>query len=245
MSTMENTLKNIFLEAAKVFGKEQSEKLLIEAFPIVQKPAKEEKKKSEDKKKSEEDKSEKRIGRMTAAIANKLKAELVKVGVKFTDNEKKELDKFKKEFASYVNELTNDDFTSKGLEKHMEDFAKLNSPTSAAPVEVEKPKVESATTPISAGPSNVAHVEDLSLKELQSVEMIATPDKFVGVFWDGDKGRWIRGPEQDDDEDLTEKKFKGKTYGIGDKTGRVYELTDNKDIFVGFAGVGAFKDLKL
>lgn len=238
MSNIETTLKVIFLEAAKVFGKEQSEKLLIEAFPIVAKPVKEEKK--------TEDKTEKRIGRMTATIANKLKAELVKVGVKFTDNEKKELDKFKKEFTSYVNDLTNDDFTSKGLEKHMEDFAKLKIPTSAAPAEEKKPKIESGTTtPFSAGPSNVAHVEDLSLKELQSVEMIATPDKFVGVFWDGDKGRWIRGPEQDDDEDLTEKKFKGKTYGIGDKTGRVYELTDNKDIFVGFVGVGAFKDLKL
>jgi hypothetical protein len=84
MSNIETTLKVIFLEAAKVFGKEQSEKLLIEAFPIVKKPVKEEKK--------TEDKTEKRIGRMTATIANKLKAELVKVGVKFTDNEKKELD---------------------------------------------------------------------------------------------------------------------------------------------------------
>ena len=233
MSTMENTLKTIFVEAAKVFGKEQSEKFLIEAFPIVEKPVKEEKKKSEDK-------SEKRIGRMTAAIANKLKAELVSVGVKFSDNEKKELEKFKKEFTSYVNVLTNDDFTSKGLEKHMEDFAKLNIPSS---VEEEKPKLESEKSDISAGPSNAAPIKDLTLKELQSIEMISTPEKFVGIYWDGDNGGWVRGPQSEDDEG-TDKKFNGKTYTIGE-SGRVYEQTKKGDVFVGFVGVGAFKELKL
>jgi len=50
--------------------------------------------------------------------------------------------------------------------------------------------------------------------------------------------------EEDADEDLEEISFKKKTYVVGLRTKRVYEPTDDKDTFVGFLGIGEFKDMK-
>jgi hypothetical protein len=282
MANMQTTLETIFMEAAKVFGKTDAEKLLTKVFEN-EKPVKEEKKK-EEKPKTE---TTKRISRMTPTLANQLKAELIKVGMTISDDDKKEFDKLKKEFVAHVDGLTDDDFTAKGLADHMRDFANLKKP---APVEkkeeaaAEKPKkgkakkedpppekkeeVEKAPAEkpkkgkaaaaekktlweemnevkAPAPPSNAATIQDLTLEELQGIEMIATPEGGpIGVYWDADDGRWVRGPNQDDDEDLVEKKFKGKSYAIGETTGRIYETTDDRDVFVGFAGVGAFREFK-
>lgn len=261
MADFQKTLEHIFTEAAKVFGKDESQNLLNKIFEapttkVIETKVVEKKKKSAKEEttkavevkveKKKEEKTTKRIGKMTKTIASKLKAELVKVGVVFSDNEEKELSNFKKKLSSYLDELTNDDFTVKGLERHMEDFAHLNKPASATTTVVAKVEKQQ---PVLAGPSNAANITDLTLEELQKIEYIVTADGGPkDVYWDGDykpSGRWVRGPEQDDDEDLTEKKFNGKTYGIGDNTGRVYELTDNKDIFVGYSGVGAFAQMKV
>jgi hypothetical protein len=263
MANVKQTLEDIFMKAAEVFGKDESEKLLTKVFKET---------KAEEKANTkEEEKSNKRISRMTPTLANKLKAELVKAGTTFSNDdktEKKEFDKFKKEFTSYVEDLTNDDFTAKGLEKHMEDFANSKKPVvvnntavekeetapapAPAPAKVEKKQRKKATEKLDVevkappGPTNAANIETLTLEKLQSIEMIATPnDGPIGVYWDAVDGRWVRGPDQDDDEDMTEKNFQGKTYAIGDKTGRVYEVTDDRDIFAGFVGLGAFKELKV
>lgn len=275
---MQTTLETIFMEAAKVFSKADAEKLLNKVFE-TEKPVKEEKK----PKKADAPKTEttKRISRMTPTLANQLKAELIKVGMTISDDDKKEFDKMKKEFVAHVDGLTDDDFTAKGLADHMRDFANLKKP---APVEkkeeapAEKPKkgkakkedppAEKKEEPKKGKaaaadkkkktmweemnevkapppPSNAATIDDLTLEELQGIEMLATPEGGpMGVYWDADDGRWVRGPIQDDDEDLVEKKFKGKAYAIGETTGRIYETTDDRDVFVGFAGVGAFRDLK-
>ena len=244
MADVQKTLEVIFIEAAKVFGKEKSKKMIEELTETTTKAEKKESKPKEE--------SSKRISRMTPTLANKLKAELVKASVTFSNDEKeekKQFDKFKKDFATYVEELTNDDFTAKPLDKHMEDFANTKKPaetTTVAPAKVAKPKKapKKESTSVPSGPSNVAVIHDVSLEELHAIEMIATPaDGPIGVYWDADDGRWVRGPKQDDDEDMTEKTFEGKTYAIGDTTGRVYEVTDNKDIFVGYIGIGNFKDL--
>lgn len=278
MANIQTTLETIFMEAAKVFGKTDAEKLLNKVFDSEkEKPKKEEKPKTE---------NTKRISRMTPTLANQLKAELIKVGLTFADDDKKEFDKIKKEFVAHVDGLTDDDFTAKGLADHMRDFANLKNPApeeeKPAPVE-EKPKKGKAKPPAEkkeeekpkkgkaakkedpppaaaekkklwdemnevkapAPPSNAANIHNLTLKELQGIEMLAVPEGGpMGVYWDADDGRWVRGPEQDDDEDLVEKKFKGKTYAIGETTGRIYETTDDRDVFVGFAGVGAFHELK-
>jgi hypothetical protein len=275
MEDIQKTLEVIFTEAVKVFGKDKSQSLLDKLFEntttkVIETAVVETKKKSTkvEKKKSvkeetakvdeteadktetvkaEESKSTKRIGRMTKLYMSKLKASLIDQGVVFTDNEEKELESYKKKFTSYIEGLDNESFKNKkgGIEKHIEDFAKIHKPasTTTTTVSVEEEKSNEVSIP---GPSNVAHIEDLTLKQLQDLDNIMTPNGGPkGVYWDLDKGRYVRGPDQEDDEDLTEKKFAGKIYGIGDKTGRIYEITDNKDIFVGFIGVGAFKDLKL
>ena len=263
MADVQKTLEIIFMEAAKVFGKDESQTLLNKVFEtttkVIETKVVEKKKKSKKEEstkvvetkveestkviETKEEKSTKRIGRMTQTIANKLKAELVKGGFKFSDNEEKELTNFKKKFVSYVDELTNNDFTAKGLEKHMEDFASTYKPASATTA--VSTEAEAPTTSILAGPSNVATIADLTLEELQAIENIMTPNGGKkGVYWNCDEGKWVTGPDQEDDEEITEKKFNGKTYGIGDKTGRVYEITDDKDIFVGFIGVGAFAKMK-
>lgn len=241
MATMQTTLETIFVEAAKVFGKAEAEKLLNKVFDVEKAP--------KVSKKTEEKKTVKRIARMTPTLANQLKTELAKVGITYTDDDKKDFDKIKKEFVSHVDGLTDDDFTAKGLADHMREFANLKKP-SPAPVkeEVAKKKTiweEINEVDVPPPPSNAATIHTLSLEDLQKIEMIGSPEGGpVGVFWDADDGRWVRGPGRDDDEELTEKKFKGKDYAIGDKTGRVYEITDDKDVFVGFAGVGLFKELK-
>jgi len=282
MANMQTTLETIFMEAAKVFSKADAEKLLNKVFE-TEKPVKEEKKKEEKPKKADAPKTEttKRISRMTPTLATQLKAELIKVGLTISDDDKKEFDKMKKEFVAHVDGLTDDDFTAKGLADHMRDFANLKKP---APVdkkeeaaaekpkkgkakkedppaekkEDEKPKKGKAAAAekktlweemnevkAPAPPSNAATIQNLTLDELRGIEMLATPEGGpMGVYWDADDGRWVRGPEQDDDEDLVEKKFKGKAYAIGETTGRIYETTDDRDVFVGFAGVGAFRDLK-
>jgi hypothetical protein len=279
MANMQTTLETIFMEAAKVFGKTDAEKLLNKVFES-EKPVK-------DKKKEEAPKAEsnKRISRMTPTLSNQLKAELIKTGLTISDDDKKEFDKMKKEFVAHVDGLTDDDFTAKGLADHMRDFAKLKNPPPAEKKEEaekpkkvkakkedppaekkeeEKPAAEKPKKGKAAAaekkktmweemnevkapppPSNAANITTLTLKELQSIEMIATPDGGeVGVYWDADNGRFVRGPEQEDDEDLTDKKYNGKLYAIGDTTGRIYETTDDRDIFVGFAGVGAFREFK-
>jgi hypothetical protein len=274
---MQSTLETIFMEAAKVFGKSDAEKLLTKVF--------ESETKKEHKPKAE---TTKRISRMTPTLSNQLKSELIKVGLTFPDDDKKEFEKLKKEFVAHIDGLTDDDFTAQGLADHMREFAGLKKPAPApaetkeeekpktgkaakkeeAPVadQKEKPKKGKAAKKEEAPavvdqkktlwdemkevkspppPSNAAPIDSLTLDELRSIEMLATPDGGpIGVFWDGDDGRWVRGPDHDD-EDGVDKKFNGISYSIGEKTGRIYDITDGKrQVFVGFAGVGKFREFK-
>ncbi len=263
-------IENIFREMITVIGYERaveivnSMKSTTTEKPKVEKPKKEEP--AEEKKK--------RIPRMSPTLTTQLKTELTKVGLKYSEDDKKEFEKVKKEFVAYVDDLVDEDFTAKGLTDHMRDFSNSKKPatekivaaeekpkTEEKPNEVEtktvkteeKPKKASkktaekpkTTEPVSP-PSSAAAIHDVSLKELQGIDMIATPaGETTGVYWDADNGRWVRGPEADSDEDLVEQKFQGKTYMVGEKSGRVYEDTDNRDVFHGFVGVGKFRDMKM
>lgn len=245
MADFKTTLETIFLEAAKVLGKAEATKLLA----TLPEPKVEEAK--PEKVETSEAKTSKRISRMTPTLANQLKAELVKGGVVFTDDEKKEFEKLKKEFVSYVDGLTNDNFIAKNLTQHMVDFASSKKPKAEAPPKKEtKSKSQKKPVPtkekdIPEPPTSNAAIVKLTLEELQNVEMLASPADNPGLYWNGDDGTWVTGPDEESDEDMTEKKFQGKLYAIGDKTGRVYETTDNRDIFAGFIGIGMFADLKI
>lgn len=255
-------MENIFREMITVIGYEKASEIMK---TFGEKPKTEKPKKAEKKEEPVEEKK-KRIPRMSPTLANQLKTELTKVGLKYSDDDKKEFEKVKKEFVTYVDDLTEDDFTNKGLTDHMRDFTTTKKPQEEKVVKTEeKPKEEEKVVKIEekpkkaskkkekeveelSPPSNAATIVDLTLKELQAVDMIATPGgEPTGVYWDAGNGRWIRGPDADQDEDLVEMGFKKETYMVGEKTGRVYKESEigKGDKFLGFVGVGAFRGMKM
>jgi hypothetical protein len=246
-------------EKAKLTKLEASvpkEEPVKEEKPVVEKKTKAAPKKkaaeeapAEKPKKAEETTTkEKRIKRFSPVMTSQLKTALE--GVKLEMN-----DKIKKEFQQYIEDLSDDDYRASGLADHMREFAKLKAPA-PVPVKVETDletldEVPTKTAPIfepPAGASNAVGggptVQMLSLAELQSISLTASIDP-PGTFWDADKGRFVRGPDADDDEDFVEIKFETKEYVVGEKTGRVYEARDSGDVFTGFVGVGKFKGMKM
>jgi hypothetical protein len=205
-------------------------------------------------KKAEPVKTEKRIKRFSPVMSAQLKTAMDNVKVEMTD-------KLKKEFQQYVEDLTDDDFRAEGLADHMRAFALFKAPAQAltaekttdpklekvvesdaeseaeAEAEAEAESEEETVTMASTGT-----VIDVTLKELQDIGMTATIDP-PGTFWDADNGRFVKGPEADDDEDFDELTFENVKYVIGEKTGRVYEARDTGDVFAGFIGVGKFKKM--
>jgi len=196
---------------------------LLEKNPEPKKVEKVEVKKPEAK--------EKRIKRFSPVMASQLKTALEAVKVETTD-------KLKKEFQQYVEDLTDDDFRKEGLADHMRAFAKLKAPQEPEDAEDSD---ESETEPETTTLKSDSTVIDVTLKELQEITT-ATIDP-PGTFWDADNGRFVKGPEADDDEDFEDTTFDGKSYVVGEKTGRVYEARDSGDVFAGFIGVGKFKTM--
>ena len=216
---------------------------LLEKLPVKkEEPKKKESKKVEPKKEEPklEEVKEKRIKRFSPVMASQLDVAFKAYNVVMTD-------KLKKEFQKYVEDLTDDNFRQEGLADHMRTFAKLNAP-------VHKVLEEKAAEDTSDGESCVSDVEDelvmnsnskivdITLKELQDIGMTATIDP-PGTFWDADNGRFVKGPDADDDEDFEDVNFNSKKYVVGEKTGRVYEARDTGDVFAGFIGVGKFKEM--
>lgn len=196
---------------------------------------------------SKTDSKEKRIKRMSPVMADQLKLALRDVKLEYTD-------KLKKEFVEFVEELTEDDFRKQGLADHMRSFAKLKAPDVEKKPESEEDKEDeqeseeedevpqAQSVAVGGGPSNPSP-KRIPLEDLQKIEMTASVGP-VGNFWDADNGRFVTGPDADEDEDVDEVEFEGKTYAVGEKTGRVYEPLEDTDKFVGFIGVGKFKAMK-
>jgi hypothetical protein len=201
---------------------------LLEKNPEPKKVEKAEPKKVEAKK---PEAKEKRIKRFSPVMATQLKTALEAVKVETTD-------KLKKEFQQYVEDLTDDDFRKEGLADHMRAFAKLKAPEETEEAAEDESEAEPETTTLKSDSA----VVDVTLKELQDIGTTASVDP-PGTFWDADNGRFVKGPDADDDEDFEEKTFDGKAYVVGEKTGRVYEACDSGDIFAGFVGVGKFKKM--
>jgi hypothetical protein len=166
-------------------------------------------------------------------MATQLGTALEKVKLSLTD-------KLKKEFAGYIEELDVDTFRGASLADHMRTFAESKVPHAGGGAvskkeEEEMPHLE-AKTP------DVEPVVTVTLEELTKLKLVvatAEPE----VLWDPAAKRHVKGPAMDEDEDMTEVDFKKKKYVVGDKTGRVYEVKDEGDVFVGFKGVGLFKTM--
>jgi hypothetical protein len=207
------------------------EKLLAKSEPKADKPVAEKKPKVEKAKPAAAEKVEKRIKRFSSVMADALKATLERNSVEYTD-------KLKKEYLQYVEELAEDDYKKGSTKDHMDAFAKLKAPVEeeemrrAEEPDEEEDVVESADTTVK-----------LTLPELQKINTIATLQP-SGLFWDADNGRNVEGPDADEDEDVDEVTFESKKYVVGAKTGRVYEVLESGDKFVGFFGVGAFRTMK-
>ena len=208
----------------------------------VEKPKKAKKEVEEEKpkkaKKEVEEEKPKRISRMSPNLSKQFSVELEKVGLKFTEDDKKAHDKVKKDFVNFVDNLSEDDFTGKNLADHMRDFAKTKATGEVADTAKKVPN----------GPPKDGVITELDLKDLQGIEYVAVPtgDTPVGVLWDASNGRWVTGPKEDEDEENSSVKFSGKKYAVGETTGRVYLIGKDgeDDTFVGFLGVGQFKTMK-
>lgn len=230
--------------------KEKAKLAKLEAkAPAAPAPAKVEEKPKAAEKPAEK---EKRIKRFSPVMASQLKKALEDSGVEMSD-------KLKKEFQQYVEDLADDDFRATGLADHMRAFAKLKAP---APAKAAEPEADAEEDDVDAvvkemdalivdeKPSSNAvgggpNVVQVSIEELRAISMTATLDGTPDTLWDADKGRFVKGPDSDEDEDVVEMKFNSKDYVVGEKTGRVYEVRETGDIFAGFAGVGKFKGLSV
>ena len=258
---MENSMEIIFRESAKALGQIACQKLMNEVFKEEEvKP----KKVVAAKKKEETGPAEARWSRWTKTYTDTFKKSLTDAGVPCDD---KEFDKLKKEFVKYLNDLTEEDYQkdTKSHPDRMNDFATLKAPKKEAPkadggaaaAGGGKPKAapkkktmwEEMNTHEAPDhpPSNAANIHQVDdIDELRTNEFLITVDGAPeGVFWDGKNGRWIHGPDAVDDEDVVEKKFNGEEYMVGEQSGRIYRETDNRDEFVGYVGVGRFRDMKM
>ncbi len=232
---MNSTIETILRECIKALGHEETMKIVNSMN--TEKP-KEEKKK--------------RIPRMTVTISNQLKEEFNKVEIKHED---KEFDKMKKEFVSYIDGLAEDEFSSKKMEDHMKDFVHKHEEPPAKEEKAKRSRKQASKKEKEEEgelqpPSNLAKVDEISLKEMQSIKKISVPTgPNTGVYWDGDKGRWVKVKHEEDfaDEDLVEMGFKKETYMVGEKSGRIYKESEDEgpDVFQGFVGVGQFKEMSM
>jgi hypothetical protein len=235
----EGKTKDADKQQEKIEKEEKKLAKLLDKAPKVEEKKPEPKKVEEKKpepKKAEPEKKEKRIKRFSPVMATQLKTALEGVKVEMTD-------KLKKEFQQYVEDLTDDDFRKEGLADHMRAFAKMHAPVvETVAEELDEEAEESEAEPDTVSVKSESKIVDVTLKELQEIGMTATIDP-PGTFWDADNGRFVKGPEADDDEDFEDAKFEGKDYVVGEKTGRVYEARDSGDVFAGFIGVGKFKKM--
>lgn len=236
---METTFRNLLED---YFSKGMSLDKVNEIVTAVYKPATktetkvETKVESETKAKTKKEK-ETNVSRFSKNMLNELKSKLVKAGVKFSeDKSDEEMEKFKKECTKYLNSMDKETYLTKKMEAHMTDFAN----TKKVVVKEEEVKSNIAKT--------AEHdVIQVTLEELQNNKNLVVVDTNgpQNKFWDFEKCQYVIGPDSDSEDEDDVVKKDGVTYYVNKKTGRVYKQTDDgeEDQFVGFVGVGKFKDL--
>lgn len=210
-------------EAKIAKEKAKLEKMLKTSAP----PKKEEKpaKKEETPAKKEEKpaKREKRIKKMSPVISGQLAKALEAEGMQINDE-------FKKKFQNeYIEGLSDKDYNEQGLADHARNFAKTvksgGATTSAScPLAHLLEAVKKGDQKMPGGGGNLP---ECNCGKCPSDEK-ETPE-----------------PEAQEDEDLMEVDFKGKTYAVSKISGNVYEEQEGRDVAVGFVGVGKFKGLVL
>ena len=160
-----------------------------------------------------------RYGKRLAASAKKeLLSAFEEAGVEWKDT-------YVNDYKAFANAMADEAWNSKAPLDHMKDFA--GSKKVAIP---------------EAMPED-AEVVTLTYNQLLKAKVAGAYG--AGVYWDLTKKRFVKGPDAVDDEDATEAMFHGSVYMVGETSKRVYMISDDADVFVGFVGVGAFKDMEM
>jgi len=157
--------------------------------------------------------AKKHVPRITPAMTTKLKEAFEIASAEWDD-------KYKKEFVTQVNSLSDEQFAEFALEGHMSRFANTHAPA-AGGGGAAAPKPKSLT------------VAEL-VKQNKNLKQVSP-----GVYQHKTTGEMVTGPAEDTDEEFEEKKHDGDDYIVGETTKRVYKpCEDGPDEFVGYWGVG-------
>jgi len=127
--------------------------------------------------------------------------------------DKKAFENAKKMLKKYLEGLSDEEFDTKTKDEHVQAWLAAKNETKA-----EEPVV--------------AHV--LTLAELRDLKDLA--ETGPGMYWHPESGRNVTGPAASEEEGLDEI----KEYLVGETTKRVY---NDAEVFLGYAGIGKFKDL--
>ena len=199
--------------AAKAVAKKVAEKLPesdeeAEEAPAPAKPA-------PAKAPAKAEEAKKHVPRITPAMTTKLKEAFETVGAEWDD-------KYKKEFVTHVNSLSDEQFAEFSLEGHMSQLANTHAPAAAGGAgEAPAPKLKTLT------------VAEL-IKQYKNLTQVSP-----GVFQHKTTGEMVTGPAEDTDEEFEDKEHDGDDYIVGETTKRVYKPSDDgPDEFVGYWGVG-------
>ena len=208
-------------------------------------------KKEEEKpveKKKADPKKEKNLNRFTPAM----KTELTKV-LKAHDIELTE--ELRKEFIEHLNSLETEEYTKANLTTHMDVFAKSKGNTEE---KEEEPPAKVGGSPFAGhdDPPDLSKLSNAHGYDLSKLIKYVSSDKLVdfkktetlkplgdGNYWHAKTGMWYF--ENGDEETTDPFEFEGKTYVVNELNKRVYQTTDDKDLFVGFLGIGPFKKMKV
>ena len=235
LAFLENQLpKEEVVEKPKKETKKKDEK------PVEEKPKKETKKKAEEKP-VEEKKKGPNVPRVTDKHKNLLAKNLKELAN--TDIDDKIVDKFKK----YINtDMTSEKFESDSLEDHIANFVRLNfaKKESASPFvgDNEPPACDwsnaSEYPPLHKLQKTVSQEQFDAMKNSKILKPLGD-----GNYWSPEDGMWIL--VDGDDDEVTEKEFNGETYFVCKSNKRVYQTDEktDKDLFVGFIGIGGFKNM--
>ena len=160
-----------------------------------------------------------RYGKRLAASAKKeLLSAFEEAGVEWKDT-------YVNDYKAFANAMADEAWNSKAPLDHMKDFA------SSKKVVIPEAMPEDA------------EVVTLTYNQLLKAKVAGAYG--AGVYWDLAKKRFVKGPDAVDDEDATEVTFHGSVYMVGETSKRVYTINDDADVFVGFVGVGAFKEMEM
>jgi len=175
----------------------------------------------------------------------------------FEGTEVKITPKVKTDFRTYVNAMSATEFKAKKIEEHIDAFKATlaeKKPAKKTASAVGAGAGHAKRTKKQANPSEkkeempvVPNLDDIpeltheQLKQLKVVTRLSNFPKRV-VF---SNGKYYKGPEEDEDEEVDDVNHSGINYQVGRTTGCVYTFDDEGDsVFTGgYAGVADFAEL--